>query len=233
MLLFRQHCTTVNWYLHHRVPYHIYLRTCFVFSLLLISCEVSTCSVRVSVLRRSKFFVAMPESISSDSSAVTPRSNLNSRRTPPNCARCKNHGVPNTLSGHKRYCLYLECKCEKCLQTAERQRSMAKNTAYRRAERQHRKKMEEWRRMVQRARETGDEIPDEPAELLSPIMSPKPRGAYSSEYGSERNTFSPKSDQDSSSISPVMLKNDSGISLNSPYKGKCRYLLRYIVFLDQ
>lgn len=160
----------------------------------------------------------MPE-VFCDANVNSKKNTSDFKRTPPNCARCKNHGIKNILSGHKRYCMYLKCVCEKCQVTAERQRSMARNTAYRRAERQHLKKLEEWKKMVEKARENGQEIPEEPPELLSPVMSPKPRSGYSSEYGSERNLSSPKSDQDSKSISPGMLKSDSRLSLNSAYKG--------------
>jgi DM DNA binding domain/Doublesex dimerisation domain len=51
-----------------------------------------------------------------------------------NCVRCRNHGLKITLRGHKQYCPYATCSCDKCRFTAEQQRQMRLQNAIRRAE---------------------------------------------------------------------------------------------------
>lgn len=51
-----------------------------------------------------------------------------------NCVRCRNHGLKTLLRGHKQYCPYASCACDKCRFTAEQQRQMRLQNAIRRAE---------------------------------------------------------------------------------------------------
>lgn len=57
-----------------------------------------------------------------------------SGRKESNCVRCRNHGLKIVLRGHKQYCPYASCSCDKCRFTAEQQRQMRLQNAIRRAE---------------------------------------------------------------------------------------------------
>lgn len=55
-------------------------------------------------------------------------------RNSQNCARCRNHGIKNILRGHKKFCAFKQCNCDKCLATKDRQSFIAKEIAMHRYE---------------------------------------------------------------------------------------------------
>jgi len=49
------------------------------------------------------------------------------------CTNCKNHGLRKVWKKHKRYCMYRDCPCLKCMKTAATRKNCAEQTAKRRA----------------------------------------------------------------------------------------------------
>jgi DM DNA binding domain len=83
--------------------------------------------VRAKEIHDITMFVA--QGIMADQNGIT-----ESGRKESNCVRCRNHGLKVVLRGHKQYCPYATCACDKCRFTAEQQRQMRLQNAIRRAE---------------------------------------------------------------------------------------------------
>lgn len=64
------------------------------------------------------------------------RISLVTTRMTAECARCRNHGFRNLLKGHKMYCEFRYCSCDKCRLTVNLRKIMATQTAMRRAQAQ-------------------------------------------------------------------------------------------------
>jgi hypothetical protein len=52
----------------------------------------------------------------------------------PKCSRCQYHGIPRDLKGHKRFCPFQDCLCEKCKLNVARREIMAAQLVQRRRE---------------------------------------------------------------------------------------------------
>ena len=80
----------------------------------------------------------------------------------PRCARCRNHDVQRTLKGHKAYCPYRTCNCDKCQLVVIRQKVMAKQVALRRRQDLDKTKFDEINLMKQRKSQnkSSSESPD-------------------------------------------------------------------------
>ncbi|XP_058058137.1 protein doublesex-like [Anopheles bellator] len=130
-------------------------------------------------------------------------SNSLSPRTPPNCARCRNHGLQIGLKAHKRYCKYRQCNCEKCCLTAERQRVMALQTALRRVQTQDERYLNE-----------GEVLPDPVGSLhcyIVPMLSELKELKHNMVHNSQPRSF----DSDSSNGSLASTPETSSMVLHA------------------
>jgi hypothetical protein len=70
------------------------------------------------------------------SSSGTTATTSNTPNTYPTCSRCRNHWLKIRVKGHKRFCVYRDCTCEKCTLVAEGQKISALRMAVWRAQAQ-------------------------------------------------------------------------------------------------
>jgi len=99
----------------------------------------------------------------------------------PRCARCSNHGVSVPLKGHKAYCAYRRCECDKCQLVVLRRTIMAQQVAWRRRQdldrlRQQQQQQQQLMMLSKRRKTTShndSDEPDEPGISVSLLQSTK------------------------------------------------------------
>ncbi|XP_023717075.1 doublesex and mab-3 related transcription factor 1-like [Cryptotermes secundus] len=141
----------------------------------------------------------------------------------PTCARCRNHWLKIRVKGHKRYCKYRDCTCEKCTLIAKSQKYTALQTSVWRAQAQdealarqashcpeegvtvtHRtpseldsKLMERIRNFLGRTQDTAPVVPGTDSRLAEGSNSSLPAGSRTLSTAPERDSRSPDESSDS------------------------------------
>ncbi|KAL4135139.1 hypothetical protein QTP88_006785 [Uroleucon formosanum] len=121
------------------------------------------------------------------------------------CTNCKNHGLRKVWKKHKRYCMYRDCSCLKCMKTAATRKNCAEQTAKRRARQEDEQREQEFQLNPANFQDERP-IPYQ-SDVTTPQSSNRQNMSESSQVGrssTPKGTMSPRTsdfdDHDSSSI---------------------------------